>query len=85
MPVEKTIKVAHAENFQSYKILRNTQYYKTFLMNIPDQLYINPVQEGGAKSVPPPVFPLQLLPSTDVEISPKNFLTFSFHPFATRV
>ena len=54
-------------------------------MDVPDQLYINPVQEGGAKSVPPPVFPLQLLPSTDVEISPKNFLTFSFHPFATRV
>ena len=49
---------------------------------------INPIQqggggEGGAKSLPPTsFFPVT---STNVGISPKIFLTFSFNSFATLV
>ena len=45
--------------------------------------YFNPIQNGGTKSLPPTsVSPVT---STNVEISPKNFLNFSFNPFATLV
>ena len=37
---------------------------------------------GGAKSSPTSFFPVTF---TNVGISPQNFLTFSFNPFATLV
>ena len=40
-------------------------------------LAINPIQDGGKKPPPLPVFS----PSTNVGIRPQNFLTFSFNPF----
>ena len=42
---------------------------------------INPIQNGGAKA------PYQFFPvtSTNVGVSPKNFLTLQFNPFATLV
>ena len=48
---------------------------------------INPVQdrgwdEGGQKDPPTSFF---LVTSTNVGTSPKNFLTFTFNPFATLV
>ena len=48
-------------------------------------LAINPIQDegmgAGAKRPPPTSF--SPVTSTNVETSPKNFLTFSFHPFST--
>ena len=38
---------------------------------------------GGEQRVPPTSF--SPVTSTNVRISPKNFLTFSFNPFATQV
>ena len=47
---------------------------------------LNPIQdgggEGGQKGYPTSFSPVTF---TNVEISPKNFLTFSFNPFATLV
>ena len=39
----------------------------------------NPIQDGGGKKAPPTSF--SPVTSTNVGISPKNFLTFSFNPF----
>ena len=39
------------------------------------------MQDRGAKNAPTTSFPP--VTSTTVEISPQNFLTFSFNPFAT--
>ena len=44
---------------------------------------INPIQDGGGKKMPPTSFPP--VTSTNVGISPKNFLTFCFNFFATLV
>ena len=49
---------------------------------------LNPIQDrggggGGGKKAPPTSF--SLVASTNVGINPKNFLTFSFNPFATLV
>ena len=53
---------------------------------------LNPIQDGGgggggrdggAAKRPPTSF--SLATSADAEISPKDFLTFSFNPFATLV
>ena len=38
-----------------------------------------------AKNTSPPSASLSLVTSTNIEISPKNFVTFSFNPFATLV
>ena len=45
---------------------------------------VNPIQEGGGgkKANPTNFSPVT---STNVGISPQNFLTFSFNPFATLV
>ena len=47
--------------------------------------YINPVQDGGegGKKAPPTSF--SPVTSTNVGISPQNFLTFSFNAFDTLV
>ena len=48
--------------------------------------YINPIQDGGeAKRLPPPPTSFSPVTSTNVGISPKVFLTFSYNPFATLV
>ena len=49
---------------------------------------VNPIEDGAGKKSPPPspypsVFPL--VTSTNVGISGKNFLNFSFNPFASLV
>ena len=53
--------------------------------------FINPIQDesgggggGGTKSSPHPTS-FSSVTSTNVGISPQNFLTFSFNPFATLV
>ena len=44
---------------------------------------VNPIQDGvGAKRPPSSFSPVT---STNVGLSPQNFLTFSFNPFATLV
>ena len=43
----------------------------------------NPIQDGVAKKTPPTSF--SPVKSTNIGISPKNFLTFSFNYFATLV
>ena len=45
-------------------------------------LTINPIQDGGGGQKGPPTS-LSLVTSTNIGISPKNFLIFSFNPFAT--
>ena len=40
---------------------------------------INPIQDGGTKKALPTSF--SPVTSTNVRISPQNFLTFSFNPF----
>ena len=45
---------------------------------------LNPIQDGGAKSSPSPTS-FSPVTSTNVGISPQNFLIFSFNPFATLV
>ena len=43
----------------------------------------NPIQDGGPKRPPLPVF--SPVTSTNVGISHQNFVTFSYDPFATLV
>ena len=43
---------------------------------------INPIQDGGKKA---PSTSFSPVTSTNVGISPQNFLTFSFNPFSTLV
>ena len=54
-------------------------------LKLANSVNINPIQdEGGAKRpLPPTSFPP--VTSTNVGIGPKNFLTFSFKPFAALV
>ena len=40
---------------------------------------LNPIQEGEGQKAPPTSF--SPVTSTNVRISPENFLTFSFNPF----
>ena len=49
--------------------------------------YVNPIQDRGGQPPPPPLPRTSFFPvtSTNVGISPQNFLTFSFNPFATLV
>ena len=48
-----------------------------------DPFLINPIQDGGRQKVPlTSTSPLTFI---NIGISPKNFLTFSFNPFATLV
>ena len=55
-------------------------------MTLAGHSFVNPIPdnrgEGGGqqKGSPTSFFPVT---STNVEINPKNFLTFSFNPFAT--
>ena len=46
---------------------------------------INPIQdgEGGGQTSPPLATSFSPVTSTNVRISPQNFLTFSFNPFVT--
>ena len=44
--------------------------------------YFNPIQDGGWQKGPYQFSPVT---STNVGFGPKNFLTFSFNPFATIV
>ena len=48
-----------------------------------DPLLINPIQDGGRQKAP--LTSASPLTFTNIGISPKNFLTFSFNPFATLV
>ena len=54
---------------------------------ITSNLFFNPIQDGrgagGGKNIPPIIF--SPVTSTNVGFGPKNFLTFSFNPFATLV
>ena len=45
--------------------------------------YLNPIQDGAGQKVPPTSF--SPVNSTNVGVSPQNFLTFRFKPFATLV
>ena len=47
--------------------------------------YVNPIQDRGWATPPPPPTSFFPVTSTNVGISPKNFLTFNFNPFATLV
>ena len=52
--------------------------------------FINPIHDGGrggeGGQKDPPTLPVfSSVTSTNVGISPQNFLTFSFNPFATLV
>ena len=46
--------------------------------------YFNPIQDAGGRQKGPPIS-FSSVTSTNVGISPQNFLTFSFNPFATLV
>ena len=46
-------------------------------------LEFNPIQDGGGQIGPPTSF--SPVTSTNVRICHKNFLTFSYNPFATLV
>ena len=46
-------------------------------------LKFNPIQDGGEQKWPPPPTSFSPVTSTNVGIRPKNFLTFSYNPFAT--
>ena len=47
---------------------------------------VNPIQDGvGGQKGPPPPTSFSPVTSTNVGISPQNFLTFSFNPFSTLV
>ena len=48
--------------------------------------YINPIQDrlgGGGAKRSPPLTSFSPVTSTNLGFGPKNFLTFSFNPFAT--
>ena len=46
---------------------------------------LNPIQDGGWGGAKSPLLPTSFSPvtSTNIGISPQNFLTLSFNPFAT--
>ena len=48
---------------------------------------LDPIQMGGEgrDKKPPPPTSFSRVTSTNVEVGPQNFLTFSFNPFATLV
>ena len=46
---------------------------------------INPIQDGGGGRQKGPPTSFSPVTSTNVELSPQNFLTFSFNTFATVV
>ena len=47
-----------------------------------NRVCFNPIQDGGQKSPPTNLFPVN---SANIGISPQNFLNFSFNSFATLV
>ena len=55
-----------------------TDVIKTLMLEI--LATFNPIQDRGKKA---PLASCSTVTSTNVEISPQNFLTFSFNPFAT--
>ena len=66
------------------QIFKNIKIYKFKHKHIEKNIliYFNPIQDGGGgggKKAPPTSF--SPLTSTDVGISPQNFLTFIFDPF----
>ena len=69
------------------QIFKNIKIYKFKQKNIEKNIliYFNPIQDGGGggKKAPPTSF--SPLTSTDVGISPQNFLTFIFDPFPALV
>ena len=72
------------------QIFKNIKIYKFKQKNIEKNIliYFNPIQDGGGgggggKKAPPNSF--YPLTSTDVGISPQNFLTFIFDPFPALV
>ena len=74
------------------QIFKNIKIYKFKQKNIEKNIliYFNPIQDGGGgggggggKNAPPTTF--SPLTSTDVGISPQNFLTFIFDPFPALV
>ena len=50
--------------------------------DIPFLYHINPIQDGGKKASSTSFSPVT---SANVGVSPKNFLTFSYNPFAIPV
>ena len=52
-----------------------------------EKVSLTPFRNGGRSPPPPPPSPSRFSPvtSTNLEISPQNFLTFSYSPFATLV
>ena len=48
--------------------------------NFSDHCNSNPNQDGGEQKILPTSF--YMVTSTNIGISPQNFLTFSFNPFA---
>ena len=57
---------------------QNKEYYSWKLYQLD---HFNPIQNGGREKGPPASFPP--LSSTNLDISPQNFLTFCFNPSAT--
>ena len=47
--------------------------------------FFNPILDGGSGQKATPLSSFPPVTSTKVRISPQNFLTFSFNPFATLV
>ena len=69
--------------YQPQHGMKNFNYAIDHILHQIFNIYINPIQDGGGQRSPPTSF--SPVTSTNVGISPQNFLTFSFNPFATLV
>ena len=58
---------------------------KVLILNFYSAVNVNHIQEGGGGGPKGPPIRFSPVTSANVGISPKNFLTFSFNPFATLV
>ena len=66
--------------------LHKNMNWATFFKNESYALVlINPIQDGAGGQPPPPPIRTSPVTSTNVGISPQNFLTFRYNPFATLV
>ena len=74
-------------NVQLESVSKNVELLQQNSSYLQEELTSNPIQMGGRgggeQKVPRTSF--SPVTSTNVEISPQNFLTFSFNPFATLV
>ena len=71
--------------FIQKKTLTVTPSIHVYINKINNRLKFHPIWDGGGQNPPTPPTSFSSVTSANVRVSPQNFLTFSFNPFATLV